>query len=101
MITIPGINLCFANVLLERGCNVLFADLTLRAEAQQSLKTYDGNNTKFGKAAFCKTDVAEWKQLENMFVKAEESFGGSGADIVVPGAGVYEPVCLKCNLFSS
>lgn len=29
-----------------------------------------------------------------MFVSAEETFGGSGADIVVPGAGVYEPVSI-------
>ena len=62
--------------------------LALRSEAQQSLKTYGGSSTKFGKAAFCKTDVANQTQLENMFVKAEESFGSSGADIVVPGAGV-------------
>jgi hypothetical protein len=30
-----------------------------------------------------------------MFYAAEDEFGGTGADIVVPGAGVYEPVCLR------
>jgi len=80
-------------VLLDRGCNVLFADLALRPEAQESFVKYNGTNSRFGKAAFCKTDVAEWKQLERMFAAAEDNFGGDGADIVVPGAGVYEPVC--------
>lgn len=27
-----------------------------------------------------------------MFDLAEDEFGGTGADIIVPGAGVYEPV---------
>jgi hypothetical protein len=30
-----------------------------------------------------------------MFDSAEDEFGGTGADIVVPGAGVYEPVRMK------
>jgi 3-hydroxybutyrate dehydrogenase len=45
---------------------------------------------ELGKAAFQETDVTEWKQLERMFSVAETHFGA--VDIVVPGAGVYEPV---------
>jgi 3-hydroxybutyrate dehydrogenase len=89
-----GINLCFANLLLSRGCNVLFADVALRKEAEESIQKHADlkAGSGIGKAAFQKTDVAEWKQLENMFAAAESQFGGTGADIVCPGAGVYEPV---------
>jgi 3-hydroxybutyrate dehydrogenase len=89
-----GINLGFANLLLSRGCNVLFADLALRKEAEELVRKYANSEagSGLGKAAFQKTDVAEWKQLERMFTAAESEFGGSDADIVCPGAGVYEPV---------
>jgi 3-hydroxybutyrate dehydrogenase len=90
--SLPGINLCFANLLLSRGCNVLFADLALRKEAEESVKKHANSGDVLGRAAFQKTDVSEWKQLERMFEVAEMEFGGTGADIVVPGAGVYEPV---------
>lgn len=89
----PGINLCFANLLLSRGCNVLFADMALRKEAEESVRKHANSSTSgLGKAVFQKTDVTEWKQLERMFSAAKTNFGSSGADIVVPGAGVYEPV---------
>lgn len=89
-----GINLCFANLLLSRGCNVLFADVALRKEAEESVQRYANSKAggPLGRAAFQKTDVSEWKQLERMFKTAQSKFGGTGADIVVPGAGVYEPV---------
>jgi len=45
-----------------------------------------------GRAAFQRTDVSVWKQLERMFDVAQDHFGGTGVDIVVPGAGIYEPV---------
>jgi 3-hydroxybutyrate dehydrogenase len=47
-------------------------------------------NADLGRAAFQETDVTEWKQLERMFQTALSHFGD--IDIVVPGAGVYEPV---------
>jgi 3-hydroxybutyrate dehydrogenase len=84
-----GINFCFAKILLGKGCNVVIADLALRPEAQALVAEYplEGEGAK---AVFQKTDVADWKQLEKMFEVATEHFGG--ADIVCPGAGVYEPV---------
>ena len=71
---LAGINLSFARLLLSRNCNVVFADLALRTEAQ---KTVDENGDK---AVFVETDVTKWDQLSKMFEVAEEEFGG--ADIV-------------------
>ncbi|KAF7902896.1 hypothetical protein EAF00_002798 [Botryotinia globosa] len=83
-----GINFCFAKLLLSKGCNVLIADLALRPEAEELISKYsDSSNSP--KAVFLKTDVTEWVQLEKMFEVATEQFGG--ADIVCPGAGVFEP----------
>lgn len=84
-----GINLCFAKLLLEKGCNVVFADLTLRPEAQALVSQYTAENSS-AKAIFQKTDVTDWEQLDKMFEVAISHFGG--ADIVCPGAGVFEPV---------
>ncbi|KAJ4362869.1 hypothetical protein N0V95_001243 [Ascochyta clinopodiicola] len=81
-----GINYCFAKLLLERGCNVLLADLALRPEAQDLLSQYA---TGTPRAVFQKTDVTEWKELERMFTAANEMFGE--VDIVCPGAGIYDP----------
>lgn len=87
-----GINLCCTNLLLSKGCNVLIADLGLRPEAQETLKKHKDPSSTLGRAAFQKTDVVKWHELEAMFDAAEREFGGTGADIVVPGAGIYEPV---------
>nr|OQO23744.1 hypothetical protein B0A51_08964 [Rachicladosporium sp. CCFEE 5018] len=80
-----GINYCFAKLLLERGCNVVIADLGLRPEAQKLIDQH----TKQPRAVFVKTDVVNWDQLANMFDVAEKEFGG--ADVVCPGAGIFEP----------
>lgn len=82
-----GINLCFAKLLLSHGCNVVFADLALRPEAQQVVDAYATGSPR---AVFQQTDVRIWTQLDRMFVTCEKEFGA--ADIVCPGAGVYEPV---------
>ena len=87
-----GITLSFAQLLLSKGCNVVIADLTLRPEsealiAQHSLASLGA------RAVFQKTDVTDWVQLDKVFEVAIETFGG--ADIVCPGAGVYEPV--RCS----
>jgi len=84
-----GINFSYAKLLLSRGCNVVIADLTLRPEAQALITEYPFES-KGAKAVFQKTDVADWTQLEKMFEVATKRFGG--ADIVCPGAGVYEHV---------
>ncbi|PYH80182.1 hypothetical protein BO82DRAFT_375848 [Aspergillus uvarum CBS 121591] len=83
-----GINLSFAKLLLENGCNVLIADLGLRPEAQSLVNQYAASS-KGPRAVFQKTDVTDWKQLEQMFEVAEKVFGE--VDIVCPGAGIYEP----------
>lgn len=67
-----GINLAFANLLLQHNCNVVFADLGLRLEAQA---TIDKHQTGSPRAVFVQTDVTIWDQLENMFVVAEKEFG--------------------------
>jgi 3-hydroxybutyrate dehydrogenase len=84
-----GINFSFAQQLLEKGCNVVIADLALRPEAQALIAKYPLSSSG-SKAVFQKTDVTNWAQLDAMFSCATEHFGG--ADIICPGAGVYEPV---------
>ncbi|KKY14623.1 putative beta-xylosidase [Phaeomoniella chlamydospora] len=83
-----GINLAFAAILLSRKCNVVFSDLSLRSEAEQLIaKHSDQNQTP--RAVFVKTDVTSWPELSQMFDAALSEFGDF--DLVVPGAGVYEP----------
>jgi NAD(P)-dependent dehydrogenase (short-subunit alcohol dehydrogenase family) len=82
-----GICLEFTKKLLASGCNVLVADLALRPEAEEVIK----KGAKNAKAVFVKTDVTSWAELQNAFDSAIKSFGH--LDIVVPGAGVFEPVC--------
>jgi 3-hydroxybutyrate dehydrogenase len=87
-----GINLALSRLLLTRGCNVLFADLALRPEAQVTVNMHaTAGRLGEGRAVFQRTDVAEWRQLERLFDIAQDEFG-TGVDVVVPGAGVYEPV---------
>lgn len=85
-----GITLCFAKLLLSKGCNVVIADLKLRPESEALIAQYPLTSSSGAKAVFQKTDVVEWAQLDKVFEVAIEHFGG--ADIVCPGAGVYEPV---------
>lgn len=85
-----GINLAFAQLLLNKGCNVLLADLRLRPEGQKVVDEYTSPSKGTGRAVFQETDVRSWSHLNRMFDVAEKEFGG--VDIVCPGAGVYEPV---------
>uniref|UniRef100_A0A093V1C0 15-hydroxyprostaglandin dehydrogenase [NAD(+)] n=1 Tax=Talaromyces marneffei PM1 TaxID=1077442 RepID=A0A093V1C0_TALMA len=68
-----GINLAFANLLLENGCNVVIADLGLRPEAQAVVNKFNGRSGS-ARAIFQKTDVTDWVQLEELFVVAEKEF---------------------------
>ncbi|KKY13295.1 putative nad-dependent 15-hydroxyprostaglandin dehydrogenase [Diplodia seriata] len=93
-----GINLAFATLLLTKGCNVIFADLALRPEAQRVVDNHSSSptttitiNPNHGLAVFVKTDVRSWPQLERAFAAADHHFPGSPLTIVCPGAGVYEP----------
>ncbi|KAL6690731.1 NAD(P)-binding protein [Trichoderma pleuroticola] len=82
-----GINLAFAELLLSRNCNVVFADLELRPEAKDVISKYQSDGRS--QASFIRTDVTSWSDLSKMFSFALETYGDF--DIVCPGAGVYEP----------
>ncbi|KAF5240319.1 hypothetical protein FANTH_9579 [Fusarium anthophilum] len=85
VVTGAGSGICyhFSKVLLERGCNVVMADLALRPEARELLKAFPSQ------ALYQPTDVTKWDQLDYAFEVAKKEFGGY--DIVCPGAGVYDP----------
>lgn len=87
-----GINLCFARLLVEKGCNVAIADIKLRAEAQELVDRYGASRPG---VIFIKTDVAHWDQLQHAMDVCEASFGE--IDIVCPGAGIFEPVSRVLN----
>lgn len=86
MISFVGINFCFAKLLLQKGCNVVLADLTLRPEAQELVTHFDSGRPS---AVFHRTDVTRWTDLDDLFAAAARRFGD--IDIVCPGAGVYDP----------
>ena len=86
----PGINYHFARALLAKRCNVILADLALRPEAEELVAEHHSASRAPARAVFQRTDVRRWAQLEEMYRTADEFFGG--ADVVCPGAGVYEPV---------
>jgi 3-hydroxybutyrate dehydrogenase len=92
-----GINLCFAKLLLEKQCNVIFADIALRPEARVIVDKYSKASPGQARAVFVGTNVTDWAQLTRMFKVATDEFGG--ADIVCPGAGVFEPVSPSPAIF--
>ncbi|KAM0340146.1 hypothetical protein ACHAPU_010638 [Fusarium lateritium] len=83
-----GINFEFAKILLSKNCNVVFADLALRPEAQKLVSEHEKQGSS-PRALFVQTDVTSWKALANAFKVTLKEFGDF--DIVCPGAGVYEP----------
>lgn len=91
-ILILGINLCFARLLIEKGCNVAIVDIKLRAEAQELVDRYYASRPG---VIFIKTDVAHWDQLQHAMDVCEATFGE--IDIVCPGAGIFEPVSYVLN----
>ena len=82
-----GINYELAKLLLSKGCNVLIADIALRPESQALLDQYKSGTPR---AIYHKTDVTVWSELEAALNAGITTFGA--IDIVVPGAGVFEPV---------
>lgn len=85
-----GINFSLASLLLSRGTSVMIADLSLRPEAQALLTQYPSASAVSARALFHQTDVRSWTSLESAFSAAISAFGH--IDLVVPGAGVYEPI---------
>ncbi|CAJ2512613.1 Uu.00g007320.m01.CDS01 [Anthostomella pinea] len=87
-----GICLDFIKLLLVKGCSVIVGDLALRPAAEEVAKAYPHPPAAPGKASllFHKTDVKSWPQLSSLWNTAVSTF--PQVDIVVPGAGVYEPL---------
>lgn len=85
-----GINLAFCKLLHRAGCSVIIADLALHSQAQQWIASIKSERPPGPQIRHVQTDVTKWNQLENIFHVAKEEFGVL-PDIVVPGAGVYEP----------
>jgi 3-hydroxybutyrate dehydrogenase len=74
---------------VSKGCNVLIADLSLRPEAQTLVSEHSQPAPNKGVAVFHRTDVTKWADLTSAFRAALAAF--QVVDIVVPGAGVFEP----------
>lgn len=89
LITGGGSGICFelVKILVGKGCGVLIADLALQPVAEEFIKT-----VKDPKVVFVKTDVTKWDEIQYAFDTTISEFGR--LDIVVPGAGVFEPVRL-------
>ena len=89
-----GICLSFTKHLYQAGCNVLICDIALHREAVawlDSIQSSTTNGSPKARVVFRKTDVTDWKQLEEAFVDYAKEFGGVPY-VLCPGAGVYEPV---------
>lgn len=88
LVTGGGGGICFelTKLLLHKECSVVIADLQLSPEATELVRAE-------ARVVFIKTDVADWEQLESAFDHAVREFGG--LDIVVPGAAIFEPVCIS------
>ncbi|UNI13720.1 hypothetical protein JDV02_000436 [Purpureocillium takamizusanense] len=86
-----GISLAFARRLLQEGCSVVIGDLKLGVEAEALLKSYPHPPTARDtpSVVFHETDVTSWPQLASLFAAALATF--PTLDIVVPGAGLYDP----------
>ncbi|KAH8654298.1 hypothetical protein BGZ61DRAFT_500596 [Ilyonectria robusta] len=84
-----GICLAFAVQLLEGGCSVMIADVKLRPEAEALVTKYASKDATTPSVDFHKTDISDWGQIASLWKKTLETFGR--VDIVVNGAGVYEP----------
>lgn len=68
---------------------MLIADIALHRSAQEWLAGLNAEAP--AKVHFHKTDVSDWKQLEEIFDVFEKLIGGVPY-LVCPGAGIYEPV---------
>jgi 3-hydroxybutyrate dehydrogenase len=82
-----GINLEFVKLLNSAGAKVVIADIALHSSASEWLSSLP---TTAAPVEFQRTDVTKWTELEKSFDVCMSKFG-SVPDIVVPGAGVYEP----------
>ncbi|KAK7402832.1 hypothetical protein QQX98_011424 [Neonectria punicea] len=84
-----GICLAFAQQLLGGGCSVMIADLKLTPDAEALIARYASQDATAPSVDFHQTDISDWAQISTLWEKTLETFGR--IDIVVNGAGVYEP----------
>lgn len=81
-----GICLEVTRQLLKRGCNVVVADVKASKELTHLVgAAHEGE----ARASFIQTDVTKWQELDSSFSHAIKEFGR--LDIVIPGAGIFEP----------
>ncbi|KAJ5462577.1 hypothetical protein N7475_007521 [Penicillium sp. IBT 31633x] len=85
-----GIGHALAEILLQAGSNVVFADLSLRPEAALTVQAHPLSTDRYTPAAlFHKTDVTNWAQLSDLWETTMKVFGQ--IDAIANVAGVYEP----------
>lgn len=82
---IPGINLAFAEQLLNAGCSVIFADVALRDEAKALIAKFP--HPAAVSAVYHRCDQADWKSISETWEFALKTFGR--VDIMCPGAGIW------------
>src|ERR1700761_1445132 len=82
-----GICLAFVKLLQNAGCKILIADIALHNDASKWISSLPETLKSI---EFQYTDVTDWTHLERAFDVCVEKFG-TVPDIVVPGAGIYEP----------
>lgn len=71
---------------------MLISDIALHHDASSWIDSLEASTSNSApRIAFHRTDVSEWKQLEDAFSVYERQFGGL-PDLICPGAGIYEPV---------
>ncbi|KAG5941361.1 hypothetical protein E4U53_007424 [Claviceps sorghi] len=81
-----GIGLEVSRRLLAGGCNVVIADLKSTDQVDALIRASHEDGAR---GSFIRTDVTVWRELDASFSHAVEQFGR--LDIVIPGAGIFEP----------
>ncbi|QSZ36982.1 hypothetical protein DSL72_009074 [Monilinia vaccinii-corymbosi] len=108
-----GISLALARLLLSKGCNIVIADVALQPAAAELLLTYAETSPpptprtssplpaasplKRPQCLYHATDVTSWPALTALFEYTLSHFP-TGIDIIVPGAGLFEP--LSSNFYN-
>ncbi|KAI7773950.1 hypothetical protein LA080_009615 [Diaporthe eres] len=82
-----GINLAFAEQLLNGGCSVVFADVALRDEAKALIAKFP--HPAPVSAVYHRCDQSDWKSISETWEFTLKTFGR--IDLVCPGAGIWEP----------
>ncbi|POS71063.1 hypothetical protein DHEL01_v210541 [Diaporthe helianthi] len=82
-----GINLAFAEQLLNAGCSVVLADIALREEAKALVSKFP--HPAPVSAVYHKCDQSDWKSISETWEFTLNTFGR--IDLICPGAGIWEP----------